>query len=195
MIAIVDYGAGNLTSVKLAYSVRDLNESIWFFGDSYMSMGNPARWPYYPVQNGWTRFLACGFPGADGWNHEILSFRNLIARGKPKYVVWCLGMNGGVSDNEKAVDEVCATCDSLGITPILAAVPCVPDETRNNAAKNTYVKSLGRRYIDFAKAVGAETNGSTWYAGMLSDDEIHPSALGAKALYSQVLADFPEIMR
>lgn len=33
-----------------------------------------------------------------------------------------------------------------------------------------------------------------WYPGMLSEDQIHPTVLGAKAFYAQVLADFPEMM-
>ena len=186
---------GALANAKLTAVFKDFNQPIYFFGDSYMSLGDSARWPYYAIQNGWDKFLASGFPGANGWPHGIPSFRNIMARAKPRYVVWCLGMNGGVSDSNKAVDEVIETCDALGVEVILSTTPCVPDSTKNNEAKNTYVKSTGKRYIDFAKAVGAETNGSSWYTGMLSNDNLHPSALGAKALYAQVLKDFPEIMR
>ena len=64
--------------------------------------------------------------------------------------------------------------------------------TVNNEAKNAWVKASGYRYIDFAKAVGADGTGA-WYSGMLSGDNVHPTAKGAKALYTQVLIDLPEI--
>ena len=63
----------------------------------------------------------------------------------------------------------------------------------DNHYKNEYVKSSGYRYVDFAKAVGAENAGSQWYNGMLASDKIHPTKTGARALYQQVICDFPEI--
>lgn len=188
--------SGTLTNVSLSYVMRDLNSNILVFGDSYQSLGDSARWPYYCISNGFDKFLACGFPGANS-EHEIISFRNLIELIKPKFVVWALGMNdsdsGAVNETWKeCVDEVVATCTEYGITPILATIPCVPN--RNHTYKNAYMKTLNKRYIDFAKAVNAESAGATWYTGMLSTDNLHPTALGAMALYSQVLEDFPEIM-
>ena len=47
-------------------------------------------------------------------------------------------------------------------------------------------------YIDSYGAVGATSSG--WYDGMLSDDGIHPTELGAKVLASQILVDVPELM-
>lgn len=189
--------SGTLTSVSLSYAMNDINDGVMVFGDSYMSFGDSARWPYYCVENGFDAFLASGFPGANS-EHEIVSFRNLIAMAKPKFVVWTLGMNNSdsmaINANWKAcVDEVVSTCEEYGITPILATIPCVP--SRDHTYKNAYIKSMDYRYIDFAKAVNGEIAGATWYTGMLSNDNLHPSALGAMALYSQVLADFPEIMR
>jgi lysophospholipase L1-like esterase len=138
-----------------------------------------------------------GFPGASA-SHQIVSFRKLISIGHPKYIVWALGMNG--SDSESAInaswksctDEVIATCANKNITVILATIPNVPN--RIQTFKNAYVKASGERYIDFAKAVGAESQGSTWYSGMLSSDNLHPDTNGAIALYSELLADFSEIM-
>ena len=91
----------------------------------------------------------------------------------------------------KCVLEFIAICESNGITPILSTIPCTP--TVNNYYKNEWVKKSEYRYIDFARAVGGETIGSTWFPGMLHTDNVHPAELGAKALYSQFIADFPEI--
>ena len=76
---------------------------------------------------------------------------------------------------------------------LFRSIPNVPD--RINTFKNDIVKLSGLRYIDFAKAVNAEVTGASWYNGCLSSDNVHPTIAGAKALASQVLVDFPEIMQ
>ena len=189
---------GSFTNASLTAIFKDLSEDIFLFGDSYTSLGDTARYPYYLMQNGYTHLLISGFGGAKS-NNEILSFRNILTLAKPKFVIWALGMNGqdtsdGINATYKeCLDEVIATCEELGITPILATIPNTP--LRLHTYKNQYVKSLGYRYIDFAKAVGAETAGSSWYTGMLSSDEVHPTALGAQALYARFLTDVPEIIK
>ena len=196
--SVFAFCTGILNKVKLSAVFKDFNEPIVIFGDSYQSIGSTARWPYYMIANGYTRYMLSGFPGANA-GHERLAFREIIKHIKPKYIVWCLGMNGSDSASEinaswkNSVDEIVTYCEQNNVTPIFATIPNVPE--RIQTYKNAYVKSLGYRYIDFAKAVGAESQGSTWYTGMLSNDNLHPSSLGAKALYAQVLADFPEIMR
>ena len=123
--------------------------------------------------------------------------RNVVPMGKPKYLVWCLGMNDG-SDSESAPssawvtgrDAVINICKRYGITPIFATIPTVP--TINNEAKNAWIRTSGYRYIDFAKAVGATASGE-WYVGMLEEDGVHPTIQGAKSLYGRALADFPEL--
>ena len=56
------------------------------------------------------------------------------------------------------------------------------------------VESSGFRYIDFYKSVGTDSGGN-WYAGYLSGDGVHPNTIGAEALATQVLTDFPELMQ
>ena len=191
--------SGTLADVTLTAVLHDLNKSVWMFGDSYQSIGDPARYPYYMAQDGYlNNCLMSGFPGASA-NLQIDSFRNLMTIATPKFIVWALGVNG--SDSASAInadwktytDEVIATCEANGVTPILATIPNVPD--RIQTFKNDYVRNSGKRYIDFAKAVGAESQGSTWYTGMLSSDNVHPTQTGAIALYAELLADFPEVMQ
>lgn len=196
---------GTMTNVVVTAIIRDLNKSVWCFGDSYQSIGNAARWPYYLNDDGYLdNCLFSGFPGANS-AHEIVSFRRLINLAQPKYLIWALGMNnsdtGAINASWKqCVYEVITTCEERGVTVILATIPCVPD--RDHTYKNAYIKTPptgapteGKRYIDFARAVGAETAGSSWYTGMLSNDNLHPSTLGAMALYAELLADAPEIMK
>ena len=108
-----------------------------------------------------------------------------------------MGMNDADTDTsinqswKDCVDEVIEICNNKGVELVLATIPNVPN--RNHNFKNEYVKNLGLRYVDFNEAVIKE--GSTWYDGMLSSDDVHPDILGAKALYMQVLMDFPEVMK
>lgn len=191
-------GTQKMTGVKAAHTIKDLNKDVFLIGDSYTSMGDPSRYPYY-LMNTYkaTNLLICGYGGAKS-SDEILSFRNLIAIAKPKYLVWALGMND--TDTETSVnaswkacfDEVVETCNVNKITLILATIPNCPKQI--NMFKNEIVRDSGYRYIDFAKAVGGESKGSNWYEGMLYTDNIHPTQLGAKVLASRFIIDVPEII-
>lgn len=186
-----------LTACKLSWTCGDLNKNIWMFGNSYFSYSTN-RWTYYLHEYGYDKnVLLDGFPGEGGVNGRV-SFSNLLAFGTPKIAVWCLGMNDG-SDSASAPSESWVTqrdyflqyCEDNNIAPIFGTIPTVP--TINHEQKNAWVRSSGYRYIDFAKAVGASSSG-TWFSGMLSQDGVHPTEQGAKALFAQVLVDLPEIM-
>jgi lysophospholipase L1-like esterase len=126
---------------------------------------------------------------------------NDLSTGNPKYLLWLLGMNDGDDADANTpseswithIQKVIAICEERGITPILATIPtCLI----YNEGKNSWVRNSGYRYIDFAKAVGANGDGS-WYDGMLNtnNDNVHPTDKGARALAMQVLLDFPEITK
>ena len=173
------------------------------FGDSYVSYG-PDRWPYYLdnddhyIDNltiiGWS-----GEGSADGFGN----FEDFMPYADAKYVIWAYGMNDQDTGNainstwKQKVDAVIAYCNSHNIIPVLCTVPNVP--SRNNSLKNAYVRSFIGTYpvIDFAKAVGSDISSSWFGSGteyaMLSTDNIHPSVIGAKALYNRAIADFPQL--
>lgn len=186
-----------MTNVKMQYILDDMKTDVYLFGDSYTSLGDPNRYPYQLMEQGYNDFLISGYSGASS-SGEIVSFRNILAVHTPKYLIWALGMND--ADNESTynvswktcLDEVIATCKEKGIELILATIPNTP--SISNYYKNDFVRNSGYRYIDFAKAVGADEIGSTWYENMLSSDKVHPALLGAKALASRFLIDVPEVI-
>lgn len=187
----------DIQNAKLSYTPTDLKKDVMLFGDSYTSIGEQ-RYPYYLIfEDNITGFSVCGFAGAKSTD-EIKSFRNMLKLKKPKIVVWAMGMNDhdsedGVNADWKAcVDEVIASCDDNEIELVLATIPNVP--SINHTFKNDYVRNSGKRYVDFAKVVGAESQGSSWYSGMLSTDNVHPTELGARALASRFLVDVPEVI-
>jgi lysophospholipase L1-like esterase len=142
---------------------------------------------------GYKNWLACGYPGANS-TAELQSLKSLLKIGRPEILVWCLGMNdgdnGAVNTNWlNSLNEIKSLCDTYNITLILATIPTCPQA--DNTYKNDVVTLSGYRYIDFNSAVGV--NGTSWYAGMLSTDNIHPTELGAKSLSRQFVIDVPEI--
>ena len=171
---------------------------IWYFGDSYISTANPARWPYYLIDNEYdNNVLFNGYAGATSAASNM-ALTALLSYGTPKYAIFGTGMNDGSDTSTtpsiawiNARDAFITMCETNGIEPIFCTVPTVP--TVNNEQKNAWVKSSGYRYIDFAKAVGANANGE-WYNAMLSSDGVHPAVEGAIALFTQALTDFPEFL-
>lgn len=192
------YEAVNMTisNVVFSWACTDFNNDIWLFGDSYMSYA-PERWLYYLVQNNLSdNCLIDAYPGEDS-PHALASLKSYIDIAKPKMIVWALGMNDGNETSEistqwkQAVDEVIQICEGRNIRLILATIPSVP--STNHDYKNAWIRESGYQYIDFAQAVGADIS-TSWYSGMLSSDNIHPTVKGAKALYEQALADCPQLM-
>ena len=187
-----------LYDAKLSFANRDFSHPVWVFGDSFCSL-YPARWTYQMMFTfGITNWgLSCRAGGKSVIMLDEL--KKALNFGTPKFLVWGLGMNDldtTTSANvqwKDSFDEVMSICKERGITLIAATIPNVPD--RINSFKNQVVKTSGLRYIDFAQSVDAEEIGATWYTGCLSNDNVHPTIAGAKALASQVLVDFPEIMQ
>lgn len=185
-------------NVDLAVMFKDITEKIWLFGDSYLGWANHERWPYWMVSWGFLSWLSdnrAGGSSIEGYKSMV----NLLSIGKPAFILWANGMNDTSDANTttpsadwlETIQNVIYQCEQYGITPILATIPTVP--SKQNDGKNKWVRESGYRYVDFAAAVGATSSG-VWKTGMLSGDNVHPTELGAKALASQVLIDFPEIM-
>ena len=187
-----------LADCDVSWTCKNYSSPIWAYGDSYFGMTNKARWIAQLLTNGYgTNMLIDGYPGRasdDAYN----SLQATLKHGKPKYILWAMGMNNPDNDssvnaswNEKfnAVKDLCTEND---ITLIGCTIPNTP--TQFNSYKNNIVRNSGVRYIDFAKSVGAEHMGDSWYAGMLSSDNVHPTEKGAITLYLQALVDFPELV-
>lgn len=186
----------SMTEVKFTYILLDMLKDVYVFGDSYTSLADTNRWPKYTIDAGYNGALLSGYGGVSSQG-ELTSFNNIMGIKKPKTCAWFLGMNDpdpsdGINSNWKsAVESVASYCEANGIELVLATIPNTP--TMNNMFKNDYVRASGYRYVDFAKAVNAESANAPWYSGMLSSDNVHPTADGAKALASRVILDFPEI--
>ena len=185
-----------LTDGEFVFDTSDFKKPIYFFGDSYAGLTAKDRWVNYIREWGFDNWLVNGYPGQASLSAKgMLDFA--LSKGNPKILIWGLGMNDG--DTSSAVNanwlntynQIKAICESRDIELVLCAIPNVP--SINNSFKNEIIRNSGYRYIDFAKAVGAEDAGSSWYTGMLSGDEVHPATLGAQKLALQAIKDVPEL--
>lgn len=186
----------DMTDCVLSLTASKNKKNIVIFGDSYVSYGE-SRWPYYLAQAEYDKNVTIiGYSGENSVN-GYRNFTDFMPIADVKYLVWAYGMNdqdtgGNINTSWKEkVDAVIAYCESNDIIPVLCTIPNVP--SRSNIPKNTYVRSFADKYpiIDFAKAVGSDVT-TAWYDGMLSSDNVHPTAVGAMALYNRAIADFPQ---
>ena len=188
---VSSFAVSNLVANYIAMDVR---KRIWVFGDSYVEF----------VSNGWPTFLPFnlmddiaffGFSGAKSLQ-LVSNLQTFIAKSRPDYVVWSLGMNDRDTESsynanwKSALDQVEQICSANAVQLVLVAIPNTP--TYNNTLKNAYIHSLSYPVIDFAKAVNADTAGATWYTGMLKNDNLHPTEIGAKKLSDAFTQYFAE---
>ena len=183
---------------QFTFICTDIRKKIWCFGDSYFAYST-ARWTYYLREHGYdNNVLLDGFPGIGSVNART-SFSKLLKLGKPKIAVWFVGMNDGADTTDSEPNDnwkldkgrFIALCEENSVEPVFATIPNVPNI--NHKGKNKWIKESGYRYIDMCHAVGADLD-VNWHSGMLSNDKIHPSENGARALFAQVLLDLPEVM-
>jgi hypothetical protein len=179
-----------INSIKLTATSKDFQKSVWAFGDSYFGIG-ANRWPGSMKTFGYFNFLINGLAG-QGSAAAYVDLLKCLKYGTPKYIVWCLGMNDGDSTYTSNLTSLIGTCAAKKITLILSTVPTVP--SRDKEVIKSAVLASGYRYIDFYKAMGANSSG-VWYSGYLNSDGVHPNQIGADALALQVLIDFPELMQ
>jgi len=192
--------AGTFTDAELSFGCSDLEKPVWLFGDSYVSLVEE-RYPYWMQQAHMDNCLINAYAG-EATPNAILDFRSLITMATPKYIVWGLGMNdhdtsSAVNTNwMEGVEELIETCQSAGITLILCTIPNVAHSSYNNVKKNAWIASSGYRYVDFNKAIGAaDEPGASWPTGWLSNDNVHPTAMGARVLAGRIMLDVPELMQ
>ena len=180
----------DMTDVVLKGIASCARQPMWVFGDSYLGfesnrvMGNLADLGF--TRNICVDALSGNFPSA-----AYSDLQKMLALGKPKYLLWMLGMNDDATFTS-TLSQVVSYCSANDIELILYNCPSTP--TKDRAFVRTAVQATGLRYVDANLAVGASADGSSWYNGYLYSDNVHPTELGAKALAMRYLVDVPEIM-
>ena len=107
-----------------------------------------------------------------------------------------MGMNNGDSPttiNENwlsAYNTLVKICTNNNINLILCTIPNTPSV--NNSYKNAFIRNSGFSYIDLAEAVGSDIS-TSWYSGLLSTDNVHPSTTGDMMIAKFMCTQLPEI--
>jgi len=190
--------AQNSTNVVFTCTTNDIKCPLWVIGDSYCSIADDRIVGQLKKLGYFENILIDSKPGLrsfDNFNDASLGLyelRRLLTIGKPKYLVWCLGMNDPASYAPIALNYVINMCVDYGIELFLYTVPSVPNIQHEDL--NTMIKNSGYRYIDGYDAVGCQVGG-TWYSGFLASDNVHPTEIGAEALATRFLVNCPEIMQ
>lgn len=180
---------GTYNNCVLTHYCADYDADVWMCGDSYFD-----HWVTHVLSDGYKAFLCDGYSGRKS-DAALVSLNRLLLRGKPKSVVWCIGMNDG--DTGAAVNATWNTvystlkslCEEKNIRLILCTIPNVPSV--DNSYKNAIIRASGYDYIDLAKAVGSDIS-TSWYTGLLSTDNVHPSVEGDKVIAKFMEASIPQ---
>ena len=200
--------SSELKDCSMSWACPKLQDGVWIFGDSFYTLGDTKRWPTHLFNDGFTNSIVVARSGETDLG-ALISLNTLLQIATPKCIVWGLGMNDhDISTTEynqnwkNSIDKVIEVCKKNNIQLILATIPSAKQDISTEGAapndaiheaKNEHIKTLGIRYIDFAKAVGATSDG-IWYDGMKEDTDVHPTERGSIALYMQAISDSPEIM-
>ena len=206
-ITVDAVGGVTLRDVEGSWACFDYQNPIWIFGASYFSLGDPARWPYYMYADGYNDNIFITGRGGLNTTGGLVELKDALQHAVPEVIIWGYGMNDGKDNEDGSIKEVTyrnqieflQICKDYGIRAVfISSVNCA---TNYHPGKIDYVMN---RLGDFANyeytvaslphAVDGYEVGSMWYDGMLSSDNIHPTALGARNFYLELLCAYPELM-
>ena len=184
--------SGTYTNITLSHSGTWMDKDTWIFGNSYTDF-----WPSKCYANGGSNFYLDGYSGRSaqgGYDSLLLALKY----GKPKRIVWMLGMNN--PDTEIAVNEswnnifneLKELCAIMNIQLIPCTIPNVPGKI--HTFKNQIIRNIGLPYIDISSVLGANEKGSNWFSGLLSSDNVHPTGLGSEIIANTIIAGVPDIV-
>ena len=181
-----------MTNVQLSIQSGDLRKPLWVIGDSYFGVTSDRVLGQLKALGYWNGYAADGLAGlgsAEAYNE----LQRMLSFGKPKFLVWYLGMNDSDTTFTTYLANVIEVCQTNDIVLILNKVPTVPQ--RDKETIGAAVVASGKRYIDSYAAVGANSSGD-WYTGFIetATNPVHPTVRGAEALAQRFVNDVPEIM-
>ena len=206
-ITVDAVGGVTLTDVKGSWACFDYENPIWIFGASYFSLGDPARWPYYMYADGYNDNIFITGRGGLNSTGGLIELKDALKHAIPKVIIWGYGMNDGNDPQDETIKETTYNnhiefleiCKQNNIEAVfISSVNCA---TNFHSGKIDYVShrlgdfaNYDYKVVSLPHAVDGYEAGSMWYDGMLSGDNIHPTSLGARNFYLELLCTYPELM-
>ena len=202
----VKVDAAELYDVSLGFSAIGYSHDIWVIGASYLSLGDPARWPYYWYLDGGAGPLLIG-RGGMGAQHGIEDFKDALKYGTPKILMWD-SVSGNNPDRDNVLNplfyentlEMLKICKEKGIKVYIQTMPNCPLQTnmyKNDVILNRTGEFANYDYeiVDLARALDAkEEKNPAWFDNMLHTDNVHPTRIGGRASYLAIACDAPELI-
>lgn len=174
-------GAGTITNATLSITAN-LDSDVWMFGDSYL---------------GWATNRVCGALtsyGVKGYLVDAMSGQTsddahadlvrAMNYGKPKTLVWYLGMNDPIDVYQQYLNMVEELCDKEGIELVINATPS-PSASLDKSQHATLARTSGYRFIPSDSYIDAMFGVDT--------DGVHPNVAGAYSLAGILLSSVPEL--
>ena len=192
--------SGSYENIVLSFGGPAFSKDVWIFSDSYSDF-----FPQKMESFGYKNYAIDGKSGR-GSVEAYTSLIKGLSFGKPKVILWDMGMNDpdtstAINSNYKVtIDNLVRLCKSKNIHLAVCTIPNTSKEVdsqydRINVFKNAYIHSLtGIQVVELAKMLNAEALGSSWYNGLLSADEVHPSDAGAAVIARCMALAVPEII-
>lgn len=176
---------GSLTNVSFSISAN-LDADVWLFGDSYLGWASNRVCGALSSTFSTSGMLVDAMSGqiSEGAYHDLVRALNY---GKPKTLVWYLGMNDQLETYQQYLNYIEELCDKEGIELVVNATPS-PSSSLDKSALATLARSSGRRIIASDTTVGGSRGG-------IDTDGVHPTASGAIFLASELLASVPELTK
>jgi len=113
---------------------------------------------------------------------------------EPRYVVIALGTNDSVyADWLVDISNIIGMVEAKGAIPVLTTFPPRADRQAFLNSVNAYIRGSGYLYVDFAKALTANNDGTTWASGVVYSDNIHPNVAGHLAMFERFVQDLPQV--
>ena len=181
----------SFVNAKATFMLNDLEKDLWCFGDSYFDY-----WATQMDSLGFSNFYSDAFSGRN--SAQALSSLELALKIRiPQKIYWCMGMNDPDSLDsinqrwKESTDNLISICSKNNIELIFSTIPTTP-KNKNNY-KNDFIRSSGYGYVDMEKALVEDMETGEWYDGLISGDNIHPSANGTNVIISVNITNFPEM--
>lgn len=176
---------------------------VVIMGDSFVgantlySVGDMSKKYAGLLQNkiGKKDFVVAGKGGEEAGYEFIKYAPKVIDKFKPKYLIIALGVNNSSFETYKsAMEYVISYAESRDVMPVLVTITPFNNDLRKSVREsvNNWVRTSGYLYVDICKAV-TNTEQSSWKSGYVMSDNIHPTAIGHKAIFDTFCNEIPEI--
>jgi len=195
----VSFESGDVTFNQLSFaSELPANGLVMFSGDSYTEGSSVYNIGLGSYNKRWDKLAYDALQGnaiisGKGGDTALdLLNRNDIDFFKSRYHMFLIGANdSNYATWKTSYDAFIAKILANGQIPVLVTIAPRADRQAFINTANAYIKTLGYRVINFAKAISLNNDEVTLDPAFYLPDNVHPNLAGHAKLYNQLKIDFP----